>query len=286
MDKHFETPGPIRLRVELQTGDVTLAASDGAVTSVRLVPHGRGAEELAERFTVELRGDEVVVIAPKGRDGFFGLGTRGSVDVEVLLPEGSDADVKTGSGDVSASCLLAVVRAATGSGDLAFHEVAVRRTSSRGRVTSRSRPAAGDLTVRTGSGDVSVGSVAGVADLVSGSGDILVRRAERRLKVKTGSGDVRVLASGDDVDLMTGTGDCELAGVSGGEIRARTGTGDVVVAVASGVAAYLDLNTVTGDVRVELDDADDPGGAESTTRLSVQSGSGDIRVKRAQGSLA
>ncbi|MEO7753804.1 MAG: DUF4097 family beta strand repeat-containing protein [Terracoccus sp.] len=285
MEKHFETTGPIRLKVELQTGDVTLAASDGVVTSVRLVPHGRGAEELAERFTVELRGDEVVVIAPKGRDGFFGLGTRGAVDVEVRLPEGSDADVKTGSGDVSASCLLAVVRAATGSGDLAFHEVGSGDLKSGSGDVSLTA-SGGDLTVRTGSGDVSVGSVAGVADLVSGSGDISVRRAERRLKVKTGSGDVRVLASGDDVDLMTGTGDCELAGVSGGEIRARTGTGDVVVAVASGVAAYLDLNTVTGDVRVELDDADDPGDSESTTRLSVQSGSGDIRVKRAQGSLA
>ncbi len=285
MDKHFETPGPIRLRVELQTGDVTLAASDGAVTSVRLVPHGRGAEELAERFTVEARGDEVVVIAPKGRDGVFGLGSRGSVDVEVLLPAGSDADVKTGSGDVSASCLLAAVRATTGSGDLAFHEVAAADLKSGSGDVSLTA-AAGDLTVRTGSGDVSVGAVAGAADLVSGSGDIVVRRAERRLKLKTGSGDVRVQASGGDVDVMTGTGDCELAGVSGGEVSARTGTGDVVIAVASGVAAYLDLNTVTGDVRVELDDADDPGGAEATTRLSVQSGSGDIRVKRAQGSLA
>ncbi len=287
MEKHFESTGPIRLRVELQTGDVTLAASDGPVTTVRLVPRGRGAEELAERFTVEARGDEVVVIAPKSRDGFLGLGlgSRGSVDVEVHLPVGSDADVKTGSGDLSASCLLGSVRATTGSGDLAFHEVgAADLKTGTGDVSLTA--SAGELSVRTGSGDVSVGAVAGVADLVSGSGDISVRRAERRLKLKTGSGDVRVQASGGDVDLMTGTGDCELAGVSGGEVRARTGTGDVVIAVASGVAAYLDLNTVTGDVRIELDQTDDPGDAEATTRLSVQSGSGDIRVKRAQGSLA
>ena len=55
--------------------------------------------------------------------------------------------------------------------------------------------------------------------------------------------------------------------------------------MAAGVAAYLDLNTVTGDVRVELEDSDGPGDAEAQTSLAVQSGSGDIHVKRAQVSL-
>ncbi len=287
MEKRFETPGPIRLKVELHQGDVTVEPSDGPLTSVRLVPRGRGGEELAERFTVEARGSEVLVIGPKSHDGFLGLGlaSRASVDVEVRLPAGSDADVKTGSGDVSATCHLAVVRAATGSGDLTFHEVSTADLKS-GSGDVSVTAAGGDLTVRTGSGDVAVGTVAGSADLVSGSGDLTVRRSERRLKVKTGSGDIRVLASGGDVDLLTGTGDCALSAVSGGEVRAKTGTGDVAIAVAGGVAAYLDLNTVTGDVRVELDDTDDPGDAEATTSLSVQSGSGDIHVKRAQGSLA
>ena len=84
---------------------------------------------------------------------------------------------------------------------------------------------------------------------------------------------------------MTGTGDVKLGAVHGGDIKARTGTGDVSIAVAAGVAAYLDLNTVTGDVRIDLEDSNGPGDAEAQTSLAVQSGSGDIHVKRAQVSL-
>jgi len=100
-----------------------------------------------------------------------------------------------------------------------------------------------------------------------------------------GSGDVVVSASIADLELMTGTGDVKLGAVHGGDIKARTGTGDVVIAVAAGVAAYLDLNTVTGDVRIDLEDSNGPGDAEAQTSLAVQSGSGDIHVKRAQVSL-
>lgn len=86
--------------------------------------------------------------------------------------------------------------------------------------------------------------------------------------------------------MTTGTGDVTLDGVHGGEVRARTGTGDVTIAVAHGVAAYLDLNTVTGDVDIDLEETSGPGDSEAQARLVVHSGSGDIRVKRAQVSLA
>ena len=93
-------------------------------------------------------------------------------------------------------------------------------------------------------------------------------------------------ASIGDLELMTGTGDVTSARVHGGSVRAKTGTGDVSIAVAAGVAAYLDLNTVTGDVKIDLDETDGPGDAEAQASLSVHSGSGDIQVRRAQVSLA
>ena len=69
-------------------------------------------------------------------------------------------------------------------------------------------------------------------------------------------------------------------------MRAKTGTGDIAIAIAIGVAAYLDLNTVTGDVKVDLDEADGPEGSEAQASITVHSGSGDIRVARAKGSLS
>lgn len=285
MEKTFETPGPVRLRVELLVGDVRLRASETQTTAVRLVPHGRGGEELVERFTLEQRGDEIVVLAPKLRDSFVGWSGKGSVDVEVDLPERSEADLRLGSGDVSASGVLGRLLGATGSGDFSLDEFAGGDLKS-GSGDIAARVVRGPLTAKTGSGDVAIDAAAAPVDLVSGSGDISVRRAEGALKVKTGSGDVVVGASVGAVDILTGTGDIDLQGLHGGEVRAKTGTGDVVLGVVTGVAAFLDLNTVTGDVRVDLDGTGGPEGAEATTSLSVTSGSGDIRVKRAQVSLS
>ena len=72
----------------------------------------------------------------------------------------------------------------------------------------------------------------------------------------------------------------------GGQVQARTGTGDVSIGIAGGVATYLDLGSVTGDVDVDLESTDGPGDSEAIASLSVHSGSGDIRVKRAKVSLS
>lgn len=284
MEQTFHTPEPIRLRVEIFAGDVTVRATTTDTTTVELTPQGRGGEDLVQRFTVEQRGDEVVVLAPKLRDSIFTLG-KGSVDVEVVLPQGSTLDVKTGSGDITASGILDRVRAGTGSGDVTLDEfTGGDLKSGSGDITTR--VVRGDLVLKTGSGDVSIDMAGAPVDLVSGSGDVTVRRVEGPLKAKTGSGDLVVINVSADLDVMTGTGDIKIVAVHAGDIRAKTGTGDVVVGIANGVATYLDLGTVTGDVEVDLDEATGPEDAESTASLHVQSGSGDIHVKRAQVSLS
>lgn len=284
IEKRFETTGPINLKVEQLVGDVKLTVTDEPVTTVRLIPNGRSGEELAERYTVEARGNDVVVLAPK-KDGFLGLGLfKGSVDVEVDLAAESTVDARTGAGDIEGSGSLGDLRAATGSGDLTFDQLGSGELKS-GSGDIAVQVLRGDARAKTGSGDVNIGQSSGGLELVSGSGDVTIRRADAEVKAKTGSGDVIVSASIADLDLMTGTGDVKLGAVHGGSIKARTGTGDVTIAVATGVAAYLDLNTVTGDVSVALEETDGPGDAEAQASLAVQSGSGDIRVKRAQVSL-
>ncbi len=276
----FDTPSPTRLRVEVLVGDVSVAAGERATTTVRLVPHGKGGGELAAKFTVEQRGGEVVVLAPKLRDGFFSF-TKGSVDVEVELPSSSTVDAKSGAGDVRTTGRLGDVRAATGAGDVSVEQADEADLKS-GSGDLSVETAGGDVRVRTGSGDVSVGTADRRVDATSGSGDISLRQCLGEAKARTGSGDLSVGSSTGDLELVTGTGDISLAAVQGGDVHARTGTGDVAIGVAAGVAALLDLNSVTGDVEIDLESTDGPGDAEARTRLTVHSGSGDIRVARAR----
>ncbi len=285
VEKSFETSGPITLRVELERGDVTLTAGEVSTTRVRLTSHDGDGNDLAESFTVTARGDEVVVLGPKGRDHAFGFSRRGSVDVEVELPFGSAVDVKTGSGDVTARGRLARVEAASGAGDLTFEHVdAAQLTSGSGDITAGAVRAG--VRAKTGSGDITIESAGDDADLNTGSGDIQLRRVDGEVRAKSGSGDIALGASSADLTLTTGTGDVTLGAVAGGVVRAKTGTGDIAIAIAIGVAAYLDLNTVTGDVKVDLDEADGPEGSEAQASITVHSGSGDIRVARAKGSLS
>lgn len=291
LETRFETTGTVQLVVDVPQGDITVRAVpagghlDVASTVVRLIPRGKAGAELAERFTVESRGDAIVVMAPKERGSVFSFGKRDAVDVEVDLPEGSSLDLRTGSGDVTGSGRFETTKAATGSGDITLDDLGTADLKS-GSGDLRARSVRGPLKAKTGSGDVALEATHGEADLVSGSGDITLSRAEASVRAKSGSGDVTIGASAGDVEVMTGTGDLTFGAVHGGQVRARTGTGDVTIGVASGVAALLDLNTVTGDVRTDLDETDGPGDSEARASLSVHSGSGDIKVRRAQVSLA
>lgn len=277
----FDTPTAIRLKVEAYVGDVSIAAGELSTTTVWLHPHGRKGVELAEQFTVEQRGDEVVVSAPKLRDGFMSFLKGGSVDVQIELPVGSSVDAASGSGDVRLAGPLSDVRGASGSGDVTVEQATEAELKS-GSGDLTIEVASGGVRAKTGSGDVTVGAVGGRFDGSTGSGDVSVRECRGSAKARTGSGDLSIGTSTGDLELVTGTGDISLGAVQGGDIHARTGTGDVVIGVVDGVAALLDLNTVTGDVDVDLDSTDGPGDAEAQTRLSVHSGSGDIRVARAR----
>ena len=123
IEKRFETTGPINLKVEQPVGDVKLTVTDEPVTIVRLIPHGRSGEELAERYTVEARGNDVVVLAPK-KDGFLGLGLFKDpwMSRSTSPPEAPSTPAR-GPGTSRAGVASVDVRAATRSGDIAFDQL-------------------------------------------------------------------------------------------------------------------------------------------------------------------
>ena len=97
-----------------------------------------------------------------------------------------------------------------------------------------------ELSVRTASGDVEVDAVGGPGVVHSTSGDVRVHSAATDIQVRTVSGDVRV---GDAV-----RGVAEIVAVSG----------DVEIGVHAGTRASVNLNTVSGDTRSDLEINDSP----------------------------
>lgn len=278
----FHTPSPIRLRVELWEGSITVVAKQTDTTTVGLVPESGGdtspAQDLIDRTTVEQRGDEVVVLMPRARGGLF----RRSYGVRAVIhvPLRSSAKLTSGSADIETRGQLGDVRVASGSGDVHLEhtdDVEVRTGSGDLTIDTVS----GSCATKSGSADVVIGSVAGDANVVTGSGDVMINSVSGTLNVKSGSGDVMVKSGGDGVDALAGSGDLVLGRVDHGRVKAKTGSGDIEIGVAQGTAAYLDVMTMSGDVRSDLNGAEAPSDGEQSVEINVLSGSGDVVLQRA-----
>ncbi len=276
----FETPGTVNLKVELWQGEVKVYAEERSTTTVELEPlrGDSGAQQLIEQTRVEQRGDDIVILMPKSKGGLFR--SRAEVLATIRVPLRSNAEVETASADVATDGELDHLKVSSGSGDVRLDfgtEVEVRTGSGDIAIGT----AAASCDIKCGSADVSVETIGGDGNILSGSGDIMIDRVGGVLKIKTGSGDIVVKEAGAGIDAMAGSGDLVVKLVHHGRLKAKTGSGDVQVGVADGTAAYLDIMTVTGDLRSSLDASEAPTDGDPTVELVIQSGSGDVVLQRA-----
>jgi DUF4097 and DUF4098 domain-containing protein YvlB len=204
---------------------------------------------LIDRVRIEIGSGRVEIVPNDGTETAVTLevdsGTEEDIVFKVhdgeLIVEG-DLAVNTGSGDVKVGRAAGTVRASTGSGSITIDE------------------AADALGLSTGSGDVRVGDAAGPTTVKVGSGDITIERIRDHSVATSGSGDVRV----------------EIA--DGPSVQAETARGDVQIGVPDGVPAYLDLKTVTGRIRCDLEPGEKPAEGERALMLRARTVSGDISV--------
>jgi hypothetical protein len=239
----FETPGPLRIRVEIPMGDVELATVDGTTTEVEL----DGRDELVEEAHVDLRpkgeGHELVV-QTHPRSGFR-IFRRAEVDVRITAPHGADVEVSAASADVHGRGRFGAVEVESASGDVSFEHVA------------------GDAKTQTASGDIEIERLGGAGKLQSASGDISVGEAAGSLKVSTASGDQ------------------EIRSVEAGEVALQTASGDIEVGIKRGTKVFIDARSMSGDTSSDLDVGDAlPDGDGPVVEVKATAMSGDIRIRR------
>jgi DUF4097 and DUF4098 domain-containing protein YvlB len=183
--------------------------------------------------------------------------------VRIGVPAGVALTARTGSADVTALVALGRTRISTGSGEVSLAEAA-------------------DLDVTSGSGGISVGTIRGsAARVTSGSGDIVIGEAHCPISAKSGSGDllVRSLRMAD-LRASTGSGDIAVPSTTG-SVDLRAASGSLTVGVAEGLAAWLDLSSTSGAVRVAMEACDAPPTGEPYVSIRARTASGEIAVYRA-----
>ena len=117
--------------------------------------------------------------------------------------------------------------------------------------------------VGSGSGDVQIGAAYCPVVAKSGSGDVTVRAVHQvQLQASSGSGDISVPSTSGSLDL-------------------RSASGAITVGVADNLPAWLDLHSVSGDVRIAMDTSDAPEPGEPYVSIKARTASGDIAIYRA-----
>ncbi len=271
MHEEFQTPGPAALYVEIGSGDITVRAEDVERTTVDV--DGSGADET----TVEQHGNQVAVVGPRTRGGFFG-GGNGGLRVHVTLPLDSELVTKVGSADLDAGGRLGTVRLKSGSGDVRLDEVAGEALVESGSGDVYVDSLRGQARIKTGSGEVEIGFAGGETSVSTGSGDVVVNLAREAVAIKSGSGDLRVREAGPDLVLTTASGDATVDRMERGRLQVKNVSGDVRVAIPAGVPVWTDISCISGSVRSDLQGAGEPADDQPFVELRATTVSGDISL--------
>jgi DUF4097 and DUF4098 domain-containing protein YvlB len=183
--------------------------------------------------------------------------------LRLAVPDGLTFVIKTGSADISISADIGSSKIISGSGDIIIGNAV-------------------DLDCGSGSGAISVARVEGNgARLSSGSGDVSIGEANCPITAKSGSGEVVVKSlRGTSLRANSGSGDIAVAATTG-SVDLRSASGSLTVGVADNLPVWLDLNSVSGDIRIGLESTTQPEPGEPYLTLRARTASGDIAVFRA-----
>jgi hypothetical protein len=257
----FTTTGPIDVDLRVRSGEVTVTAVDRLVAAVTVHPEGgsESSRDAADQITVSYADGRLLVETPRS-SGWLGH-RRGRIRVNVSVPLESMVMARLGSADLRTHGRLGGVGVDSGSGDIWIAE------------------ASGDVQAESGSGDLHVGRIGGTAKLHTASGDVVVDDVSGGLAVEAASGDVSIGVARGTVRIRTASGDVRLDAARGTEVDIDSASGDVSAGVPAGTSVWLDLASMSGSTRSDLQPTSEPEGGPALT-LRVHTLSGDVRVHR------
>ena len=257
----FTTTGPIDVDLRVRSGEITVTAVDRLVAAV--TAHAEDGSEAsraaADQIAVSYADGRLLVETPRS-SGWLGY-RRGRIRLNVSVPLESMVTARLGSADLRTDGRLGGVDVDSGSGDVWIAE------------------ASGDVKAESGSGDLRVGRIGGTVKLHTGSGDVVVEDVSGALAVEAASGDVSIGVARGTVRIRTASGDVRLDAARGTEVDIEAASGDVSAGVPAGTSVWLDLASMSGSTRSDLQPTGEPEGGPSLT-LRVHTMSGDVRVHR------
>jgi Putative adhesin len=272
---NFDTPGSVRLDLELPFGRIEVDTDESATTTQVDLEGSGDVQDLIDTAVVESRargaGHEVRVEVRR-RSGFFiSFGHGPDLRLRVTCPAGADLVARTKSADVRGRGRLGSAEVKTASGDISLDTVT------------------GDVRVKTASGDFALTEAHGTTHVQTASGDVALQQLRDDVTVQAVSGDVWIKDARQSAHVNTVSGDQRLDAVMAGAVEAHAVSGDILIGVRRGSRVFVDANTISGSTSSELDLSDAPAddtedsGSDDGPLIEIRAKtvSGDIAIARA-----
>lgn len=256
----FPAPGAVTLEIAIGAGDVHVREQEGAV-GLQIT-----GEQDPEQVSIgrAVKRDGTLHITITERRGISGWKRRKGLAIRVDTPAQTSLDIVGGAVDLRSTGTLASLRFASGSGDARVDDVTA------------------DVNVKGASGDVRIGRVGGHLRVHLASGDVSADVVAGGATLRTASGDIALGSVTGDSSITSLSGDVVVGSAHPTMLAVQAVSGDVEVGIAQGVPALLDVSSLSGDTRSDLDISPTPtSGDVPPLDLKVNTVSGDVRVRRA-----
>lgn len=250
-ERALSVSGPVQLQVSTSSGGIVIRK--GAAGSVRIQARITAQDRFGDAAALVREVEQNPPIRQTGNIITIGNEVRRwdkvGISYDLTVPQETQADARTGSGNVDIYDLRGPVEASTGSGGIRAENIGARvqaRTGSGNILVSRT---GGGVSAGTGSGSVQLDSINGAVDAQTGSGNITVSGASGAVRARTGSGNVRVEKAQGEVDAQASSGGVTVDGSpKSARWDLRTGSGSVRVSLPPGTPFELDAHTGSGSI--------------------------------------
>lgn len=290
-ERILNVSGPVQLRVGTGSGSISIRKGAEPVVRIRarVVANdrwgGRDAKEVVREIEqnppIQQTGNIITVGNEVRRWENVGI------SYDIAVPDETQVNAHTGSGNVDAYDVKGPAELGTGSGSIHAENIPGRVAASTGsgNVTVTR---AGETKARTGSGSIEIAQIAGGVDANTGSGNVTVASATGAVHAEAGSGQVRIEGAKADVEAHSGSGGLTVDGTpKAAHWNLRSGSGGVNVTLPPGTAFEVDAHTGSGSIstshpvtvsgtvrRNELRGV----AVRSDNRLLIRTGSGNVRI--------
>ncbi len=290
-DKSDQVDGNIivEIKIDIPSGDIEILNSTSGNIEIeyRNVVYARDQEEADKinddyNFSSETRENKLLITVerPKHRrrgrnvlDKLFSgdWNNNANTYLRLRVPDGKTVEVKTSSADLNVTGIKADLDIRGSSSDLVIRDTEGNFYAdlSSGDVDISDHK--GDIQITGNSSDIGLENIKGSVSSRTSSGDGYYTGISGSVDIEASSGDFRLTDIGGDLEAVSSSGDIYAHGVAG-SIQAKSSSGDMRLKQLSSRDGDFNINSVSGDVIMEIN-------PEFEGRISLRSNSGSINSR-------